>query len=312
MSGWDDPRMPTISGLRRRGYTPESIRDFCDRIGVAKSNSTVDIALLEYCIREDLNLTVPRVMAVLRPLKLVIDNYPEGQVEELEAEYNQENPALGSRKLPFSRELYIEQEDFMEDPPKKFFRLAPGREVRLKNAYIIRCEYVVKDASGQIVEVHCTYDPETRSGSPASSRKVKGTLHWVSAGHAFKAEVRLYDHLFLKENPDEEEDFRTAESESLTRLTSCMLNRACKMQPGTATSSCATGFSVWILWIQGIKDRFLTGLFLSRIPGTSCKRRPTSSKDLFRHKGKSLLSGYKAAGRELRSAACGIVIIEHI
>jgi glutaminyl-tRNA synthetase len=226
VSGWDDPRMPTISGLRRRGYTPESIRDFCDRIGVAKANSTVDIALLEHCIREDLNLTVPRVMAVLRPLKLVIDNYPAGQVEELEAEYNQENPALGSRKLLFSRELYIEQEDFMEDPPKKFFRLAPGREVRLKNAYIIRCEYVVKDASGQVVEVHCSYDPETRSGSPASSRKVKGTLHWVSARHAFEAEVRLYDHLFLKENPEEEEDFRNClNPDSLTRLTSCMLEQ---------------------------------------------------------------------------------------
>jgi len=224
VSGWDDPRMPTIAGLRRRGYTPKSIRDFCDRIGVAKANSMVDIALLEHCIREDLNLTVPRVMAVLRPLKLVIDNYPEGQVEELEAEYNQENPALGSRKLPFCRELYIEQEDFMEDPPKKFFRLAPGREVRLKNAYIIRCEYVVKDDSGQVVEVHCTYDPETRSGSPASSRKVKGTLHWVSAKHAFKAEVRLYDHLFLKENPEEENDFlKCLNPNSLTRLTSCML-----------------------------------------------------------------------------------------
>lgn len=244
VSGWDDPRMPTISGLRRRGYTPESIRDFCDRIGVAKSNSTVDIALLEYCIREDLNLTVPRVMAVLRPLKLVIDNYPEGQVEELEAEYNQENPALGSRKLPFSRELYIEQEDFMEDPPKKFFRLAPGREVRLKNAYIIRCEYVVKDASGQIVEVHCTYDPETRSGSPASSRKVKGTLHWVSAGHAFKAEVRLYDHLFLKENPDEEEDFRNClNPDSLTRLTSCMLEQGLQdAAPGSRYQFLRHGF----------------------------------------------------------------------
>jgi glutaminyl-tRNA synthetase len=244
VSGWDDPRMPTISGLRRRGYTPESIRDFCDRIGVAKANSTVDIALLEHCIREDLNLTVPRVMAVLRPLKLVIDNYPAGQVEELEAEYNQENPALGSRKLLFSRELYIEQEDFMEDPPKKFFRLAPGREVRLKNAYIIRCEYVVKDASGQVVEVHCTYDPETRSGSPASSRKVKGTLHWVSARHAFEAEVRLYDHLFLKENPEEEEDFRNClNPDSLTRLTSCMLEQGLQnAAPGSRYQFLRQGF----------------------------------------------------------------------
>ncbi|MGI6492527.1 MAG: glutamine--tRNA ligase/YqeY domain fusion protein [Pelotomaculum sp.] len=244
VSGWDDPRMPTISGLRRRGYTPESIRDFCDRIGVAKANSTVDIALLEHCIREDLNLTVPRVMAVLRPLKLVIDNYPAGQVEELEAEYNQENPALGSRKLLFSRELYIEQEDFMEDPPKKFFRLAPGREVRLKNAYIIRCEYVVKDASGQVVEVHCSYDPETRSGSPASSRKVKGTLHWVSARHAFEAEVRLYDHLFLKENPEEEEDFRNClNPDSLTRLTSCMLEQGLQnAAPGSRYQFLRQGF----------------------------------------------------------------------
>jgi glutaminyl-tRNA synthetase len=224
VSGWDDPRMPTISGLRRRGYTPESIRDFCDRIGVAKSNSVVDIAMLEHCIREDLNFSVPRVMGVLRPLKLVIDNYPEGRVEELEAEYNPENPGLGSRKLPFSRELYIEQEDFMENPPKKFFRLSPGQEVRLKNAYIIRCERVVKDESGKVIEVHCTYDPETKSGSAASSRKVKGTLHWVSAGHAVQAEVRLYDHLFLKENPDEEKDFKSCiNPHSLTRLTSCML-----------------------------------------------------------------------------------------
>lgn len=225
VSGWDDPRMPTISGLSRRGYTPEAIRDFCERIGVAKSNSIVDIAMLEHCIREDLNLRVPRVMAVLKPLKLIIDNYPEGQVEELEAEYNPENPALGSRKLPFSRELYIEEEDFCENPPKQYFRLSPGREVRLKNAYIIRCERVVKnEKTGEVLEVHCTYDPETRSGSAASSRKVKGTLHWVSARHAVPAEVRLYDHLFLKENPDEEEDFKSClNPNSLIRLTNCLL-----------------------------------------------------------------------------------------
>ena len=227
VSGWDDPRMPTISGLRRRGYTPESMRDFCDRIGVAKSNSIVDIAMLEHCIREDLNFSVPRVMGVLRPLKLVIDNYPQGQVEELEAEYNPENLSLGSRKLLFSRELYIEQEDFMENPPKKFFRLSPGQEVRLKNAYIIRCERVVKDESGVVLEVHCTYDPETRSGSSASSRKVKGTLHWVSAGHSIQAEVRLYEHLFLKENPDEEKDFMSCiNPDSLERLTSCRLEQS--------------------------------------------------------------------------------------
>ncbi|TEB17063.1 Glutamine--tRNA ligase [Pelotomaculum sp. FP] len=245
VSGWDDPRMPTISGLRRRGYTPESIRDFCDRIGVAKSNSMVDIAMLEHCIREDLNSSVPRVMGVLRPLKVVIDNYPEGRVEELEAEYNPENPGLGSRKLPFSRELYIEQEDFMENPPKKFFRLAPGQEVRLKNAYIIRCESVVKDEkSGEALEVHCTYDPETKSGSAASSRKVKGTLHWVSADHAMPAEVRLYDHLFLKENPDEEKDFRACVNpDSLTKLTSCMLERSLsEAAPGSRYQFLRNGF----------------------------------------------------------------------
>ncbi|HBC91955.1 MAG TPA: glutamine--tRNA ligase [Pelotomaculum sp.] len=245
VSGWDDPRMPTISGLRRRGYTPESIRDFCDRIGVAKSNSMVDIAMLEHCIREDLNDSAPRVMGVLKPLKLVIDNYPEGRVEELEAEYNPENPGLGWRKLPFSRELYIEQEDFMENPPKKFFRLAPGQEVRLKNAYIIRCESVVKDEkSGAVLEVHCTYDPETKSGSAASSRKVKGTLHWVSAGHAMSAEVRLYDHLFLKENPDEEKDFKACVNpDSLTRLTSCMLERSLsEAAPGSRYQFLRNGF----------------------------------------------------------------------
>ncbi|MEG6523922.1 glutamine--tRNA ligase/YqeY domain fusion protein [Desulfotomaculum sp. 1211_IL3151] len=207
VKGWDDPRMPTISGLRRRGYTPESIRDFCERIGVAKAVSTVDIALLEHCIREDLNTKAPRVMGVLRPIKVIIDNYPEGQVEWLEAEYNQENPALGSRKIPFSRVVYIEQEDFMENPPKKYFRLTPGKEVRLKYAYIIKCEQVVKDEqTGEIIEIHCTYDPETKSGTATEVRKVKGTLHWVSAEQALKAEVRLYDHLFTKANPEEEKD----------------------------------------------------------------------------------------------------------
>ena len=205
--GWDDPRMPTISGLKRRGYTPEAIRDFCERIGVAKAVSTVDIALLEHCIREDLNFKAPRVMSVLRPLKLVIDNYPEDQVEWLDAEYNQENPELGSRKIPFSRVVYIEQEDFMEDPPKKFFRLAPDREVRLKYAYIIKCEQVVKDEqTGEIIEVHCTYDPETKSGMSTETRKVKGTLHWVAESHALQAEVRLYEHLFTKENPEEDKE----------------------------------------------------------------------------------------------------------
>ena len=226
VSGWDDPRMPTISGLRRRGFTPEAIRDFCERIGVAKSNSTVDYELLEHCVREDLNLRAARAMAVLRPLKIVIDNYPAGQVEELEAENNPENPEMGSRKLPFSRELYIEQDDFMENPPGKFFRLAPGREVRLKHAYIIKCEQVVKDEqSGQIVELRCSYDPETKSGGAASGRKVKGTLHWVSAAHAKPVEVRLYDHLLMEDEADGTEE--TAGSrmnpESLTVLKQAMV-----------------------------------------------------------------------------------------
>jgi len=227
VNGWDDPRMPTISGLRRRGYTPGAIRDFCDRIGVAKAYSIVDIEYLEHCIREDLNRHAPRAMAVLRPLKLIIDNYPEDRVEMLDAEINPEAPAMGSRKVPFSRVLYIEQEDFHENPPKKYFRLAPGREVRLKHAYIIKCERVVKDEqTGATVEVHCTYDPETRSGLPASRRKVKGTLHWVSAGHAVEAEVRLYDRLFLKKNPDDVkdgEDFKSGiNPDSLEKLTSCL------------------------------------------------------------------------------------------
>ncbi|NPV90501.1 MAG: glutamine--tRNA ligase/YqeY domain fusion protein [Firmicutes bacterium] len=205
--GWDDPRLPTISGLRRRGYTPESIRDFCERIGVAKRNSTVDIALLEHCVREDLNQRASRVMAVLRPLKVVIDNYPEDLVEEMYIENNPENAAMGLRKVPFSRVVYIEREDFMEDPPKKFFRLAPGREVRLKSAYIIKCESVVKDEkTGEVLEVHCSYDPETKSGGAESGRKVKGTLHWVSAAHALAAEARLYDHLMLGEESEDEAD----------------------------------------------------------------------------------------------------------
>jgi glutaminyl-tRNA synthetase len=207
VSGWDDPRMPTISGLRRRGYTPESIRNFCERIGVARRDSVVDMALLEYCIREDLNKRAQRVMGVLNPLKIVIDNYPEDKVEELDALNNPEDPGLGTRKIPFSRVIYIEQDDFLEEPPKKFFRLAPGREVRLRYAYYIRCVRVVKDEkTGRVVALHCTYDPDTRGGSSPDGRKVKATLHWVSAAHAIKVQTRLYDHLFIKENPDEEKD----------------------------------------------------------------------------------------------------------
>jgi glutaminyl-tRNA synthetase len=203
--GWDDPRMPTLSGLRRRGYSPEAIRAFCDRIGVSKVNSTVDIALLEYFLREHLNKTARRVMAVLRPLKLVIDDYPEGKVEELEAENNPEDPAAGKRLVKFSRELYVEREDFREDAPKQFFRLSPGREVRLKHAYYLTCTRVVKDAaSGEPVELHCTHDPASRGGWTSDGRKVMGTLHWVSAVHSLPAEVRLYNPLFLKENPGEE------------------------------------------------------------------------------------------------------------
>ncbi len=205
VSGWNDPRMPTISGFRRRGFTPRSIRTFCERIGVAKRDSMVDIALLEYCVREDLNKRAPRVMGVLRPLKLVIENYPEDQTEMLTAVNNPEDPEMGTRNVPFSRVLYIEQDDFMEDPPKKFFRLSPGREVRLRYAYFITCVDVIKDPdTGRIIELRCTYDPATRGGDAPDGRKVKATLHWVSAPDAIQAKVRLYNHLFLKEKPDEE------------------------------------------------------------------------------------------------------------
>ena len=201
VSGWDDPRMPTLSGLRRRGYTPESIRTFCDRIGVAKANSVVDISMLEHALREDLNLRAPRVMAVLRPLKLVVENFPEGRVEWVEAENNPEDPSAGARKLPFTRELYIEREDFREQPPKKFFRFAPDREVRLKHAYYVTCTGVIKNERGEVSELRCIYDPETLGGWSSDGRKVRGTLHWVSSGHAVQAEVRLYEHLFTRENP---------------------------------------------------------------------------------------------------------------
>ena len=225
--GWDDPRMPTIQGLRRRGYTPESIRNFCERIGVAKRNSTVEMAMLEHYIREDLNKRAPRVMAVLRPLKVIIDNYPEGQAEELEAINNPEDPSAGTRKVPFSRVVYIEREDFREDPPRKFFRLAPGREVRLRYAYIIKCVDVVKDENGEIVELHCTYDPETRSGGSQEGRKVKATLHWVSAEHAISAQVRLYDSLFTKPDPDNVEEGHSftdfINPNSLEVLSNCQL-----------------------------------------------------------------------------------------
>jgi glutaminyl-tRNA synthetase len=206
VKGWDDPRMPTISGMRRRGYSSSGIRQFCRVIGVNKFNSTVDVALLEHCLREDLNRTSPRVMAVLHPLKVVIDNYPADQVEQIDAVNNPEDPSAGTRKVPFSKVLYIEQEDFMENPPKKFFRLAPGREVRLRYAYFVTCTSAVKDAAGNVVELHCTYDPATKGGDAPDGRKVKATLHWVSATNSLKAEVRLYDSLFTKENPDDAEE----------------------------------------------------------------------------------------------------------
>jgi len=206
VNGWDDPRMPTLSGLRRRGYTPESIRNFQERIGMAKRASVVDIALLEHTLREDLNIRADRVMAVLNPLKVVIENYPEGKVEELDAINNPEDESAGTRKIPFSREIYIEADDFMEDPPKKFFRLSPGREVRLKHAYFIKCEKVIKDNAGNITELRCSYDPATKSGEATDGRKVKGTLHWVSAEHAVDADVRMYDHLFTKEDPNDVEE----------------------------------------------------------------------------------------------------------
>jgi len=226
VAGWDDPRMPTLAGFRRRGYTPEAIRNFCERIGVAKRNSVVDIAMLEHSLREDLNKRAPRVMAVLRPLKVVLENYPEGQGEELEAVNNPEDPSKGTRQVPFSREIYIEQDDFREEPPKGFFRLSPGKEVRLRYAYIIKCTEVVKDPiTCEIKELRCLYDPETKSGSSQSKRKVKATIHWVSAAQALPAEVRLYDHLFTKEDPDDVPDgsdwLANINSKSLERLTEC-------------------------------------------------------------------------------------------
>jgi glutaminyl-tRNA synthetase len=225
VSGWDDPRMPTIAGLRRRGYTPEAIRDFCERIGVAKKDALVDVALLEHCLREDLNKRAPRAMAVLRPLCLIVENYPEGQVEWFPAVNNPEDPSMGTRQVPFSRVLYIEQDDFRENPPKKYFRLFPGNEVRLRYAYVVRCVGEVKDKeTGEVVEVRCIYDPATRGGDTPSGQRVKGTIHWVSAAHAVEAEVRLYDHLFKVPNPGADTDDGEKSElnpRSLDRLTGC-------------------------------------------------------------------------------------------
>ncbi len=239
VNGWDDPRMPTVCGIRRRGFTPAAIRNFCDRIGVAKFNSTIDVAWLEDAVREDLNKSAARVMGVLNPLKVVIENYPEDKSEELEAINNPEDPDAGTRMLPFSRELYIEQNDFMEDPPKKFFRLGPGREVRLRYAFFLKCHDYVKDDDGNVVELRCTYDPETRGGSAPDGRKVKGTLHWVSAAHAIDAEVRLYDHLFMKEDPGEVEEGQDWKS----NLNPDSLKvQTCKLEPSLASAKTGDHF----------------------------------------------------------------------
>ncbi len=277
VDGWDDPRMPTISGLRRRGYTPESIRDFCERIGVAKSNSVVDIALLEHCLREDLNKRAPRVMAVLRPLKVIIDNYPADKVEELDAINNPEDLSMGTRKVPFSREIYIEQDDFREIPPKKFFRLAPGREVRLKHAYIIKCEKVVKDEkTGKIVELHCTYDPSTRSGEETGGRKVKGTLHWVSVPHAVPAEIRLYDYLFTKPDPNEVpegQDFLVNINPRSLEVLSGFVEPSVKM-PALAVvfSFCGMDIFVWTAKPRRQGSWSLIEPLLCAIPGRKLKK----------------------------------------
>ncbi len=240
VSGWDDPRMPTLSGLRRRGYTARSIRTFCDRVGVAKRDTVVEVALLEHCLREDLNQHAPRVMGVLRPLKLIIDNYPEGQTEEFEAVNNPEDPSMGTRLIPFSRELYIEEDDFRLDPPSKFYRLAPGREVRLRYAYLVTCVDVVKDAqTGDVVEVHCTYDPGSRGGTAPDGRRVRGTLHWVSQADSVAAEVRLYDHLFSQPNPDEEPDQDSGGEDFPAGLNpnSLEILEQCRVEPGLANAT---------------------------------------------------------------------------
>jgi glutaminyl-tRNA synthetase len=240
VSGWDDPRMPTLSGLRRRGYPPEAIRNFCAAVGVSRTNGTTDYAMLEHFVRKLLNARAPRVMAVLRPLKLVIENYPEGRVEEVEAVNNPEDPAAGTRKVPFSRELYIEQDDFREDPPKGYHRLAPGREIRLRYGYFVTCTNVVKNAKGEVVEVRCTYDPATRGGNAPDGRKVKATIHWVSAAHAIDAEVRLYDKLFTKPDPnqvEEGQDF-TANLDP----NSLVILSGCKLEPSLAGAAIGAGY----------------------------------------------------------------------
>jgi len=264
VDGWDDPRMPTLQGLRRRGFTPEAIRNFSERVGVAKRENVIEVALLEHCLREDLNKRALRRMGVLRPLKVVIENYPEDQVEELDAINNPEDPTAGTRKVPFSRELYIERDDFMEDPPKKFFRLGPGREVRLRYAYYVTCVDLVKDADGEITELRCTYDPATKGGDSPDGRKVKGTLHWVSAAKALDAEARLYDRLFSKENPEEVEEggdfFDNLNADSLETLTNC------KLEPCLAESELGSPFQLERLgyFCLDAKDSLPNQLVLNR------------------------------------------------
>ena len=233
VNGWDDPRMPTISGLRRRGYTPQSIRAFADRVGIAKRDNVIDVGLLEFSVREHLNQVAPRVFAVLDPVKVVITNYPEGKTEEMEVDNNPEDPEAGKRKVPFTREIYIERNDFMEDPPRKFFRMGPGREVRLKGAYIVKCENFIKDDDGNITEIHCTYDPDSKSGEAGANRKVKGTLHWVSVENSFDAEIRLYDRLFMDEDPagHNDKDFR-----DFINPDSLQVLKNCKVEPSLKTA----------------------------------------------------------------------------
>jgi glutaminyl-tRNA synthetase len=238
--GWDDPRMPTISGIRRRGYTPEAVRKFCERIGVSKYNGVIDVSWLEDALREDLNKRAARVMGVLRPLRVVIENYPDGQVDELDAVNNPEDPSAGTRKVPFAKVLYIERDDFREDPPKDFFRLAVGKEVRFRYAYFVKCVGVVKDAAGEVVELRCTYDPATKGGDSPDGRKVKGTIHWVSAQHAIDAEVRLYDHLFLKPDPDdvpEGQDYLANLNPKSLEVVS-----GCKLEPSLASAKVGERF----------------------------------------------------------------------
>jgi glutaminyl-tRNA synthetase len=242
VSGWDDPRMPTVSGLRRRGYTPESIREFCARVGVAKKENVIDVGLLEHCVREDLNRRAPRTMAVLRPLKLVLTNYPADSREDMEVANHPDQPSLGTRRVAFAREIYIERDDFMEDPPKKFFRLAPGREVRLRNAYLVTCTDVIKDAAGEIVELRGTYDPATRGGDAPDGRKVKATLHWVAAAHAANAEVRLYDRLFSAEDPEGEAARANVDFTAMVNPRSLEIVKDCKVEPQVSAAAAGTRY----------------------------------------------------------------------